>query len=81
MNTILLTSEESFESNYGAVLQGYALYSILKKLGCNPRIVKYQGGDPNKTYKKHYIIKTLLSMVKSVLRTITQYRLISNQKN
>lgn len=41
----IITSEESFENNYGAILQGYALFTKLKNLGYLPRIVRYQGGE------------------------------------
>ncbi len=42
----MLTSEESFGNNYGAALQGYALYTTVKKLGYEPQIVRYRGGMP-----------------------------------
>lgn len=46
MQTVaLLTSEESFINNYGAALQGYALYTTLKELGLAPCIVRYRGGE------------------------------------
>ena len=38
-----MTSEESFHNNYGAALQGYALYTTLQKLGYAPKIVRYFG--------------------------------------
>lgn len=41
----ILTSEESFLNNYGAALQGYALYATLEELGLSPSIVRYQGGE------------------------------------
>lgn len=40
----MLTSEESFLNNYGAALQGYALYTYIKELGYIPKIVRYRGG-------------------------------------
>ena len=42
--TAILTSEESFHNNYGAVLQGYALYTTVQEMGCEPIIVRYRGG-------------------------------------
>lgn len=41
----VLTSEESFINNYGAALQGYALYTVLKELGLSPCVVRYKGGE------------------------------------
>lgn len=41
----ILTSEESFINNYGAALQGYALYSTLDNLGLEPMVVRYKGGE------------------------------------
>jgi hypothetical protein len=40
----IMTSEESFHNNYGAVLQGYALFHEIQKKGYNPKIVRYRGG-------------------------------------
>ena len=46
MKTVcLVTSEESFLSNYGASLQGYALYKFIKGLGYNVKILRYKGGE------------------------------------
>lgn len=42
----ILTSEESFINNYGAALQGYALFNTVKKMGYAPAIVRYRGGMP-----------------------------------
>ena len=36
----IMTSEESFLNNYGAVLQGYALYSVLQDNNFDPQIVR-----------------------------------------
>lgn len=41
----ILTSEESFINNYGAALQGYALYATLQEMGLAPNIVRYRGGE------------------------------------
>lgn len=40
----LMTSEESFHNNYGAALQGYALYRTLEECGYAPTIIRYRGG-------------------------------------
>lgn len=40
----MMTSEESFLTNYGAALQGYALYKIVKEAGYDINIQRYLGG-------------------------------------
>lgn len=40
----MLTSEESFCSNYGAPLQGYALYRTISSLDYDVNIVRYKSG-------------------------------------
>ena len=40
----LVTSEESFCTNYGAPLQGYALYRTLSSLGYETNILRYKSG-------------------------------------
>lgn len=40
-----MTSEESFMNNYGAVLQGFALFEVIKGMGYNPVVVRYRGGE------------------------------------
>ena len=42
---IIMTSQESFHNNYGAALQGYALYQTIMDIGYSPAIVKYRGGQ------------------------------------
>lgn len=44
----ILTSEESFLNNYGAALQGYALYTYIKSKQYAPNIVRYRGGMQKK---------------------------------
>lgn len=41
----LLTSEESFLTNFGAALQGYALYQTITLEGYNVDIQRYKGGE------------------------------------
>ena len=38
----ILTSAQSFGDNYGAVLQAYALSTVLKSMGYEPNIIKYK---------------------------------------
>ena len=44
MKISLITSEESFINNYGAVLQGYALTRVVSRLGNSVEIIRYRGG-------------------------------------
>lgn len=44
----MMTSQESFDNNYGAALQGYALFTTVKKLGYEPEIVRYTAGLPER---------------------------------
>lgn len=61
----ILSSEESFENNYGAALQGYALFSTLQEWGYSPSFVRYRGGRFSKQFKKHsiYGLKRMLGCV------------------
>lgn len=64
MKTIcMMTSEESFHNNYGAALQGYALYTTLKKLGYDPKIVRYFGNMQPKL--STYPLPTALRIIAS----------------
>ena len=65
----LLTSEESFINNYGAVLQGYALYTTLKELELSPSIVRYQGGEARNSQMAYRLfqIKRALGRIYHVL--------------
>ena len=38
----ILTSAQSFGDNYGAVLQAYALSTVLKSMGYEPNIIRYK---------------------------------------
>ena len=53
----ILTSEESFINNYGAALQGYALYTILKEMGLAPSIVRYKGGESRNSQFVYYMFR------------------------
>lgn len=53
----MVTSEESFNNNYGATLQGYALYSVLQELDVEPTIIRYQGGQFQNSTVKYYIFR------------------------
>lgn len=57
MNRIvaMLTSEESFHNNYGAALQGYALYNAIAELGHKPVVVRYRGGVLANSKAQYYI--------------------------
>lgn len=53
MEIALITSEESFLNNYGAALQGYAIFNTMESLGHSVVIVRYRGGCPSaSTYLK-----------------------------
>lgn len=47
----ILSSEESFGNNYGAALQGYALYTAVREMGFAPQFVRYRGGRFDKKYR------------------------------
>lgn len=53
----LLTSEESFINNYGAALQGYALYTILKEMGLSPKVVRYKGGEARNSQIEYHLFQ------------------------
>lgn len=70
----MLTSEESFQNNYGAVLQGYALNKTLSDLGLKPIVVRYLGGeiDRNRFTYRVFCIKRFLGK---------QYRRLLGNRN
>lgn len=53
----ILTSEESFHNNYGAALQGYALFSTLQEMDLAPQIVRYQGGQFQDSAYRYYLMQ------------------------
>ena len=57
LTATIITSEESFSNNYGAVLQGYSLYSVLQELGVEPQIIRYKGGQFQSSAAKYYIFR------------------------
>ena len=61
----LVTSEESFMNNYGAALQGYALYQTLEELGGDVQIVRYAGGEIDKNQLRYrlFCVKRALGKV------------------
>lgn len=64
---IMMTSEESFHNNYGAALQGHALYHYISNLGFEVDIVRYKGGEF--TFRtKNKLIKTLIEIARKILR-------------
>lgn len=65
MRTIgIMTSEESFLNNYGAALQGYALFSMLKEWGYDPSIIRYNGYAPKRRFGN----------VKDFIKKVTGYK-------
>ena len=64
----LLTSEESFLNNYGAALQGYALYSSIVEQGFQCQIVRYRGAEFFPKAKP-----TLKTVIKNCLMPIHKY--------
>ncbi len=65
----LVTSEESFLNNYGAALQGYALYITLVNFGYDVRILRYKGGMIDTSQIK----EVLKSHIKNAHETIKHY--------
>lgn len=60
----LLTSEESFLNNYGAALQGYALFETLCEMGFDVSIVRYDGYAPPRKY----------GLLKDIVKRIIRYK-------
>ncbi len=60
-----MTSEESFINNYGAALQGFALFYTIKRLGYYPKIVRYYGNmqPPLSSYSFPIAVKHALGRV------------------
>lgn len=57
----LMTSEESFLTNYGAALQGFALYNIVKNAGYDVNIQRYLGGILDMGEKKQVSYHRILN--------------------
>lgn len=51
----ILSSEESFENNYGAALQGQALYATLQDMGYAPQFVRYKGNEFEESYLQYLV--------------------------
>jgi len=60
----LMTSEESFLNNYGAALQGFALFETLRSMGLDVSIVRYNGYAPPRKY----------GFLKDVIKRIIRYK-------
>ncbi|MBO4979878.1 MAG: polysaccharide pyruvyl transferase family protein [Clostridia bacterium] len=66
----IMTSEESFLNNYGAALQGYALQRVIRELGYQPEIIRYNGYGPKRRFGK---IKDLVKKILKIRRgTLTE---------
>lgn len=90
----MMTSEESFHNNYGAALQGYALFQTISELGFKPCIVKYYGsqfptGGHSNTYfytKRffsrlyHRLIKTSEEKKNLIIRKKYKYEIENREK-
>ncbi|MGI6492840.1 MAG: polysaccharide pyruvyl transferase family protein [Pelotomaculum sp.] len=72
----MITSEESFDNNYGAVLQGFALFHKIEEFGYNPVIIRYYGGEfsDGKTPAILHNIKTKVWKIKRWLLRSKEYR-------
>ncbi len=66
----MMTSEESFLNNYGAALQGYALQRVIRELGYEPKIIRYNGYGP----KRHFgFLKDIIKKIMRIKRgTLTK---------
>ncbi len=53
----LISSDESFANNYGAALQGYALYTTIQELGYDVSFIRYRGGRFEETRGKEFLAK------------------------
>lgn len=69
----VLTSEESFLNNYGAVLQGFALTRALSDLGFDPFVIRYEYVGPRRRFP------VLKDAIKYLIRG-SEYRKIANGK-
>ena len=83
-NVAIISSEESFLNNYGAALQGVALYSTITELGYRTAIIKYKGGyftnNPN-LYPLCYIKKKMGEFYRSYLRNISSLEVKKKYKH
>jgi len=64
-NVTIMTSEESFSNNYGAALQGYALFSKIVDLGYDAKTVRYQGGnfENNRITCIYYLVRSKVGRI------------------
>ncbi len=64
----MMTSEESFLNNYGAALQGYALQRVIRDLGYEPKIIRYNGYGPKRRFgRAKDLLKKILKINRGVL--------------
>lgn len=75
----MMTSEESFCTNYGAPLQGYALYRTISSLGYDVNIVRYKSGTCTRKYNN---MKKVISIIKNnnLYNIILKIRFRASQK-
>lgn len=64
----LVTSEESFYTNFGAALQGYALSKVIRDMGYEVNILKYKGG-----MRTNSCYSYMISMLKLIQRVFLIY--------
>lgn len=68
-----MTSEESFHNNYGALLQGYALFSTVSSFGFDTKIIRYKGESkpPKNSLLKNPITRKIKYIIKKIQHAIT----------
>lgn len=69
----LITSEESFLTNFGAALQGYALYSVVKNKGYDINIQRYLGGEFLEANKKDFTKIFRYSLIEIYLKLLFRF--------
>lgn len=67
----LMTSEESFMNNYGAALQGYALYSTIRDFGYDCDIIRYEGRS-DRTQRKSSLLNSCKRMFSGSFKQVYQ---------
>ncbi len=64
----MMTSEESFLNNYGAALQGYALQRVIRDMGYDAKIIRYDGYGPKRRFGlAKDIVKKILGIKRGVM--------------
>lgn len=79
----MLTSEESFLTNFGAALQGYALYKTLSEFNYQVNIQRYLGGTLKLPNKKISILKRICnySIIEIYLKVLFRLGKLMNKQN